>query len=170
MTPITPPSRPTRLTPKAGAVAARPILAVTALAILLWWVFAWVESGRHFDGSAADALSRARLDAEMYTQGITFGIQRSLSLMHGIPSTLARDERVRRALAPPVAPPVAPQGEAAVRAQLGALNEFLAATAGDLGVVSARADGAERPITRSPAGPCRNPRAGTPSCRRRTTR
>ncbi len=120
----------------------RATLSLAGLAVLLWVSLAWLESEHYSSQVASAALSRANRDAARSAEGITFGIQRSLYLMHGIPATLARGNRVVQALhAAPAAAWASPQPEQRIKIltaapALAALDRYLADATHDLGVVS----------------------------------
>ncbi len=142
---MNPPHSPIRasLFPSAAGrlLATRPILALSGLLILIWVACAWLESGRHYAGLAADALRDARKEAGESADGITFGVQRSLGLMHGIPSMLARSERVSSALKftarnASLASVEGRRQRWSTDPALAALGGYLAHSVQDLGVVS----------------------------------
>ncbi len=99
-----------------------------AVALLCISVIAWVESGNHVKQQLTQAISLARDNAEHDASDIALGMQRNLSLLHGIPSTFAKARQVAEALqarSPSV------QGNAQA-----ALSEFLGSAVADLNAVS----------------------------------
>ncbi len=118
------------------------ILVMSGVAMLIWVAFAWVAAGRAIDRVAAQALSEAHRDAADHAAGIAFGLQRSLFLIRGIPSTVARDVSIVQAIKRSARPgearwsPAERQQRWSTLPALASLNHSLAASVRDLGVVS----------------------------------
>lgn len=64
----------------------------------LWLAVAWFLASTVIDWRAADATAQAEKEARQSIDDIGLGIQRSLTVFHGIPAAIGRDAAIHRAL------------------------------------------------------------------------
>ena len=119
----------------------RIILAV-ALAFACWLGAAWVHVGREHDRESRELVANAERNARHHAETVAYGVQRTLSLMHGVSALYARQGSVTMALQQPGIQ-FLPDGESARRTRLqrlpvlAELNRELQRTTQELGMVNA---------------------------------
>jgi diguanylate cyclase (GGDEF)-like protein len=118
-------------------------LALTGVALLLWTVACWAVTGEYVAWRAAEAVAHAEHDLTQSIDDMTQGIQRTLSVFHGIPAVIGRDRAVIEALRRhPDDRAVAGLGRDGRQARFGAdpllaaLNRSLAGSVADISAVS----------------------------------
>jgi len=114
---------------------------VTLVLILGWAVVAWILSGRYYARRLADSVGQARHQADLALDNIAMGVHRSLGYLHGIPTSLAREEGVQQLLArlartpsPPGLDIPARQARWERNPTAAAMSGYLAGVKSDLGV------------------------------------
>ena len=68
-------------------------------AVLLWIVLGWILSGRYVDWQSTQFLNDARQRISNNATDIVVGLEQNLTVFHGVPAIIGRDERVRSVLA-----------------------------------------------------------------------
>jgi len=77
---------------------ARYFVALGAAVVAVWLGLCWLAAGEYTAWRAAESLARAEHDLRQGVDDMTLGIQRTLSVFHGIPAALGRDRAVVEAL------------------------------------------------------------------------
>ena len=68
------------------------------VAVALWVGVAWVLSGRYVEWKSRQYLQEAHEVIEKDIADVATGLERNLSIFHGVPSVISRDEAIRRTL------------------------------------------------------------------------
>ncbi|CUW41480.1 Putative signal transduction histidine kinase [Magnetospirillum sp. XM-1] len=112
-------------------------------AILFWLGVCWVVAGEYTAWRALQSLEHAQGDLRQSSEDMTQGLQRTLSVFHGIPAALGRDRAVLDALKrfgdrPDLAsmPMARRQDILTADPRLAELNRSLAGAAEDIGAIS----------------------------------
>ena len=121
----------------------RHFLALGAVAILLWLGSCWILAGEYIAWRASESLVRAEHDLRQSVDDMTMGIQRTLSVFHGIPALLGRNRRVVESLKsfsdrPDLRRASREQRQAVLSSvpMLAELNRSLAGSVGDIAALS----------------------------------
>jgi diguanylate cyclase (GGDEF)-like protein len=121
----------------------RRFLAFGAVAVVLWLGACWILAGEYVAWRASESLVHAEHDLRQSVDDMTMGIQRTLSVFHGIPAVLGRDRAVVDALKsfgdrPDLTRTPREQRQAALSSapELAALNRSLAGSVDDIAAVS----------------------------------
>ncbi|WP_096701539.1 sensor domain-containing diguanylate cyclase [Magnetospirillum sp. 15-1] len=77
---------------------ARYFVALGAAVVAVWLGLCWLAAGEYTAWRAAESLAHAEHDLRQGVDDMTLGIQRTLSVFHGIPAALGRDRAVVEAL------------------------------------------------------------------------
>ena len=116
----------------------------TAGVLLLFWLgFAWMYAQQQHDRDSAQVLSEASQDTRRHAESVAFGVERTLSLVHGVSSLFARRLIIGQVLKTHGADSSAHLDRAPLRARweaapdLAGLNQDLMRAARELGMVSA---------------------------------
>jgi C4-dicarboxylate-specific signal transduction histidine kinase len=119
------------------------LLLATALVVLVWVGLSWqYAQGRH-DRDSATLLAQANKEVSLHAETIAFGVQRTLSLTHGVSALFARRQVVGEILQKHANDPAASLSVEERRARwqaapdLVSINQELARTAQEFGMVSA---------------------------------
>lgn len=107
-----------------------------------WGVAAWILADRYVDWRVSAELAEAQRELSLEISDIASGIERNLSVFHGLPALVARDAAVRHALAAVRGEPTRPAAADERRAQwtrnpaLAELNASLAGSSLDIRALS----------------------------------
>ncbi|MEN6584632.1 MAG: diguanylate cyclase [Sulfuricella sp.] len=115
-------------------------LRIAGLLVVIWGVLAWLIAERHFNARATLLVTHETQRAEQQADIVAHNIDRDLEYLRGIPSLLASENSVRKALlrfGPDVPASSLPDEQRKERwtedATLDALSQFLALTVKNLG-------------------------------------
>ncbi|ARJ64399.1 C4-dicarboxylate transporter [Magnetospirillum sp. ME-1] len=121
----------------------RQFFALCSAAIVFWLGVCWLVSGEYVAWRASDSLRHVQANLRQSSEDMTQGLQRTLSVFHGIPAALGRDRAVLDALRrygdrPDLASlPMARRQEILTAdRRLAELNRSLAGSVEDIGAVS----------------------------------
>ncbi len=76
----------------------RRYLSVFLGAVVIWLLVAWVLSGHYIDWKIRQYLQDAHEVIDRDIADMATGLERNLSIFHGVPSIISRDDAIRRAL------------------------------------------------------------------------
>lgn len=118
-------------------------MTLVGVTLVLWAGACWIVAGEYVAWRAEESLAHAERDLAQSIDDMTLGIQRTLSVFHGIPSVIGRDRAVVDALlrhpddrALAGLPRAERQARLAADPQLAALNRSLAGTVADISALS----------------------------------
>lgn len=122
---------------------ARHFVALCSIAILFWLGACWLATGEYTAWRVRESLGHVQRELRQSSEDMTQGLQRTLSVFHGIPAALGRDRAVVDALKrfgdrPDLAFLPAARRQAILSAdpRLAELNRSLAGSVQDIGAVS----------------------------------